>query len=340
MSSWFDSAFYLVQKAAQLNSTAQNGKTDWNAYSTLQALTQAGFTPETHYDAYGAYESGVNASRTFDDETYYNEKTALMNATAEQGRTNWTVDEVKSIFAQYGLSPVEHYLAYGKSEGLTPKSVSNTTFTGEVVLSGDKFVDALLTTPMPSWNQYYTKQGNTITYSFNSPTTLPDSLSNVRNMDTTQQANTRIALQEASAVTGIVFTEVANANSADIVFGNANLQSGVAGVTYWQWQGSISNANLDTYVYIDNDSYRNLASGTQYYEVLLHEIGHALGLKHPFETPTTLPTEYDNTNYTLMSYTDIGIHSNYQVLDTLALQYLYGTDGLAGAQGLASAWSA
>ena len=37
--------------------------------------------------------------------------------------------------------------------------------------------------------------------------------------------------------------------------------------------------------------------------VLLHEIGHALGLKHPFEGFPTLSKEEDNTNYTVMSYT-------------------------------------
>ena len=36
---------------------------------------------------------------------------------------------------------------------------------------------------------------------------------------------------------------------------------------------------------------------------LLHEIGHVLGLKHPFED-TLLPTEFDNTRYTVMAYND------------------------------------
>ncbi|WP_397399732.1 M10 family metallopeptidase [Phenylobacterium sp.] len=36
---------------------------------------------------------------------------------------------------------------------------------------------------------------------------------------------------------------------------------------------------------------------------ILHEIGHALGLKHPFEG-TTLPAEFNNTRYTVMAYDD------------------------------------
>lgn len=38
--------------------------------------------------------------------------------------------------------------------------------------------------------------------------------------------------------------------------------------------------------------------------VMLHEIGHSLGLKHPFENGVTLPDQYDNNLYTVMSYTD------------------------------------
>lgn len=38
------------------------------------------------------------------------------------------------------------------------------------------------------------------------------------------------------------------------------------------------------------------------YATVLHEVGHALGLKHPFEDGATLPAAYDNIRYTIMSY--------------------------------------
>ncbi|TDR94849.1 M10 family metallopeptidase [Enterovirga rhinocerotis] len=91
------------------------------------------------------------------------------------------------------------------------------------------------------------------------------------------------------------------------------------------------------------------ATGTQDFQLLLHEIGHALGLKHPFETPT-LPAEYDNHAYTVMSYTPADHRIIFSggggsifwsqaptadktpmVLDIAAIQSRYGADTQTGA---------
>ena len=77
--------------------------------------------------------------------------------------------------------------------------------------------------------------------------------------------------------------------------------------------------------------------GTYAYYALLHEVGHTLGLKHPFETSiynsNRLETKFDNYFYTVMSYTASPWSSTAKpdfypttpmYLDLVAIQYLYG----------------
>src|SRR5262245_18348042 len=77
--------------------------------------------------------------------------------------------------------------------------------------------------------------------------------------------------------------------------------------------------------------------GSTGYQILLHELGHALGLKHPHDTfIARLPTD-DNTELTVMSYTwQGGNKTEYQEDDVAALQWIYGGDGLGGAGARAS----
>ena len=66
--------------------------------------------------------------------------------------------------------------------------------------------------------------------------------------------------------------------------------------------GVISAFNGDIWI---DDQYKtdDPSPGDFLFETFLHELGHALGLKHPFEG-ASLPAEFENTRYTVMSYTD------------------------------------
>jgi Ca2+-binding RTX toxin-like protein len=95
-------------------------------------------------------------------------------------------------------------------------------------------------------------------------------------------------------------------------------------------------------IYLDNyaSDFSYLDPGGYGLTVILHEIGHALGLKHPHDDGGTgFPTfaelgisNLDLDQYTLMSYNfafpyiDIGNPETPMVLDILAIQYIYGAN--------------
>jgi len=212
-------------------------------------------------------------------------------------------------------------------------------------ISGLNHIDALLDTG-PDWN-FLTPAGNRLYYTFSITSGNETGQTGQDGFTLAQQVATRTALDYISKLTGIQFVETVNGTDAQIHLCNVNLQgSNVTGLCSWYSSYSYSGAQLvdydaDAYVYLDNAEWfsqnHNLTPGGYGYETLLHELGHALGLKHPFDDSIHLPASQDNTSNTLMSYTSMGgAHASYGQYDIAALNWLYGGDGLGGALGINS----
>ena len=174
----------------------------------------------------------------------------------------------------------------------------------------------------------------TVTYSFSTPADLPGGVGAPAAFNGTQQAHAEQALANIAAVANVNFVRTTG-SSADITFGIADLDgyNGAAGTTFILFD---SNDVIQTAgVVLDND-YANTAPVSGSYDVLIHEIGHALGLKHPgnysfggfVEKGPFLPENLDSELATVMSYTPnaLGRTTSLGILDILALQFIYGAN--------------
>ena len=131
--------------------------------------------------------------------------------------------------------------------------------------------------------------------------------------------------------TGLSFTEVADTATSfgQMRFG-ANQQTTTKGYSYIPGQTPDARAGD---VWLDLETLQLLSPGQEGWEVLLHEIGHALGLSHPkaessSTTATVLLDEWNDNGYTVMSSYQSPSklwQSWFGALDIQALQSLYGT---------------
>ncbi len=223
--------------------------------------------------------------------------------------------------------------------GVTLYDVNNIQLTGVLT------VDALLS-PSPSWN--YTGS-NVVYYTFENDGVGVAGVSSVTPFGVSQRAATQTAMAYVGQVTGIAFVLTTDLGLAQIAFLGANLDAaGDVGYTVLTPQatvtagGIITSYSLSAKVFLEvYDTTDNLdpTPGTVGHETLLHEIGHALGLKHPFEGTYQLPVEVDDTDHTLMSYNVVGaVKSEYQAYDLAALAWIYGNDGIGGSFGINSTY--
>ncbi len=139
-----------------------------------------------------------------------------------------------------------------------------------------------------------------------------------------EKAAFRTALAHIETFLNVTFQEVTGDPDPDMNVGKVTLPAGVAGFGgSLVWNNGSVITQIDSYVLYD----RNLDLSSGRTNLILHELGHAGGLKHPFDAPA-LPTNLDSNKYTVMSYTanpDNGVRSDAMMLyDIFALQDIWG----------------
>jgi len=246
-------------------------------------------------------------------------------------------------------------------------SPTSSGITSTSTLSADKTVNALL-----CGTQWGEATGSAVALSYSFPWTSGsawfygyqgDSYSDQNENSATyhyslnqlQQDAFRSALQLWSDVANISFSEIAETFSdvgdLRIAWTSASY-SFDDGTEPWGWayypDGDWPIGGDIWLSLLNSDTESNpWTAGSYNASALLHELGHALGLKHPFDGDITLDVALDNLTYTIMSYTDpwnniypsveyvngvqttLSYYVNPEtpmVLDIAAIQYLYGAN--------------
>lgn len=178
--------------------------------------------------------------------------------------------------------------------------------------------------------------GTTVSVSYSFVSTAPASgvgASGFRSFSAAEQQVVRKLLAETSALSGISFTEVSDsANSHGQIRFGVSQQAATEGVAWLPNQSGAGDQAGD--VWMDVESMANLAAGSEGYAALLHELGHALGLRHPTNVDpgdawSKVVTPAMNSKlWSVMAATPAGdglFRSDWGSLDVLALRYLYGS---------------
>lgn len=169
-----------------------------------------------------------------------------------------------------------------------------------------------------------------ITYSFLETDELPAvtgtyGTTEHRSFTEEQRAYSRDVIADAAAIAGIVFVEVEG--NAMIDFYSALGASGVSGYANYGQGTEWYTLNSDLRMV-----YQDFTPGGFTYQVLMHELGHSLGLEHPHDGDTVLTEESDTSDNTVMTYNMTRPYqTDFGSMDQEALTYLYGdAAGTAG----------
>lgn len=147
-----------------------------------------------------------------------------------------------------------------------------------------------------------------------------------------QIAFAKLAFAYISSVVDVQFVETNSTDDPNTIVLSNNEQTGSAGFAYYPYEDRLGS---DLFLNYKGNSVGNLtpSDGTYSALTLIHELGHTLGLKHPFldakstaEDGPALPDDENSTTWSVMSYNSFPVNYRlkYSPFDLASLQYLYG----------------
>jgi Ca2+-binding RTX toxin-like protein len=240
-------------------------------------------------------------------------------------------------------------------DGTVPQPLeSSTPVTGTAVstysLEGSNGIDSL-TSGSYKWGSGALGTGVTLTYSFGTVQSAyisgySEPTHGFAEFSDHQKDATRAALQYWSDVADITFVE---ATDSATVAGDLRFARSSDPSTAWAYLPSSHTKGGDVWVGLSGN-YNNMSDGTYGFQTLLHEIGHALGLKHPHDGSIVASSSIDWLGYTVMSYRSFeGAATGYRqdlypttpmYNDIRAIQYLYGTNDEYNSGNTTYSWNA
>jgi len=220
----------------------------------------------------------------------------------------------------------------------TPSTYS---FTFASTMTGVKAVDSLISGAYWLGSNWTPLGPTNLSYSFMAPNTSyfvanysPDNEYNaLYALTTAQQIAITSALSTWSSVANLNFTLTSDtiSNVGDLRFGGYRLMDSQTAA--WAYFPTNAPSGGDVWIGTETND-PNPVKGTYDYMTFVHEIGHALGLKHPFDVSATnktlLDAALDDSHFTVMSYNNAYSYqpTTPMPLDILAIQSLYGANNL------------
>ena len=206
---------------------------------------------------------------------------------------------------------------------------ANTLFKAEVA---PYWVAALGNSNFANLDSFYQSFDNKVGFAF--PIAAPEYLSTNEKVgwavaSSAVQAAYREIFSDLETIFNVSFDEVTNTNGFNVISISQNTQTGTSGYAFFPHE--TDPIGSDVFISNDNATPTSLSSRTNFdYELLLHELTHAFGFKHPFEADGTatelLSAREDNSNWTVATYTQVpsAYDGAYRDLDLMTFAGLFG----------------